>query len=166
MKKLFSIIAVALVALAASVEANAIEDPDQPGTIKGGAYLGVAHRSVGTVVTADYVITDIWKGHLSGGVFLGFNDVIYGLDWRDYRIGLLPKVTYGLNITDKTEVHLSEMIGLVLAEDEWKGIVERQFTTFPSIGGSYKISDNMAVAVELCTSVYMPVINVGIVMHF
>ena len=124
MKKLFATLLAITLAMTASIPAKAIEDPYQKGTVIAGAYFGV-WPGIGASITADYTITNLWKGHLTGGIMATWNrqvyrDYDYDLLTGDYiitrtpmqKICIAPRATYGLNITKQFEVHAGVALGV------------------------------------------------------
>ena len=126
MKKLFTTLLIAIITLSASFTAKAIEDPYPKGTMIAGAYFGV-WPGIGAVVTGDYTITNLWKGHLTGGIHATwdrqvFREYIFDYSTGDYVIEktpmqffcVAPRVTYGLNITQQFEVHAGVLLGIAI----------------------------------------------------
>ena len=106
MKKLFVTLLVVVAAMVAPNSAKAIEDPFQKGTlifgVQGGYYPGF-----GGSVYGDCVLVDSWwKGHFTVGAQIGF------MHFYHNYLNVSPRVTYGLNITDKFEVHAGALAGL------------------------------------------------------
>ena len=178
MKKLISIIAVAAIALTASFSAKAIEDPDAVGTIKAGARVGL-YPGIGSNVSVDYVLVDSWwKGHFTIGAFTGFKLYFISGDnysYRDNYFSIMPRATYGLNITDKFEVHAGAMSGVYFFKQKSK--IEGSYTikgkdrstgfdygTF--VGCDYFFSGAIGVTAELGYFSSMPYTNVGLVLKF
>lgn len=177
MKKLISIIAVAAIALTASFSAQAIEDPDAVGTIKAGARVGF-YPGFGSNVSVDYVLVDSWwKGHFTVGAFAGFlidKDKFSLYTFTDRRISVMPRATYGLNITDAFEVHAGAMTGLYLGREttKWE---DSKTTTNSKISGvdygtfvgcDYFFSGAIGVTAEMGWFVSSPYTNVGLVLKF
>ena len=182
MKKLVSFVVLAAIALTAAFNARAIEDPDAVGTIKVGARIGV-DPGFGTNISGDYVLIDSWwRGHFTVGGFAGFRlysktqDVGYGLvaSHSQNNFSVMPRATYGLNITDKFEVHAGAMTGIYFAHDKTKfgddGLTETEnrlaldYGTF--IGCDYFFSGNLGVTAEAGYFASMTYINAGIVLKF
>ena len=123
MKKLLSIAAVTLLLLCTSFQASAIEGPDPVGSVTASAHLGF-YPGVGANVSADYVlINKWWKGHFTVGAYAGFHNtkdtdsinaggVSASSTVKDFYFTVMPRATYGLNITDSFEVHAGTMAGI------------------------------------------------------
>lgn len=127
MKKLFALILVAATLMLASTPAKALGEPNPKGTFVAGVYFGVL-PGFGGVVTGDFTITNIWKGHLTGGIQATWNrqpqysfdinmDNSFNLSSemsKTYvnKVAIAPRVTYGLNITDAFEVHAGLSLGI------------------------------------------------------
>ena len=157
MKKLFATLLVITLAMTASIPAKAIEDPYQKGTVIAGAYFGV-WPGIGASITADYTITNLWKGHLTGGIMATWNrqvyrDYDYDLLTGDYiitrtpmqKICIAPRATYGLNITKQFEVHAGVALGVGIPIKD----SPVAFVLTDLLGLRYFFTDNFGVSFEL-----------------
>ena len=119
MKKVFMLVMVALMTLGMSQKAQAIEDPNPKGTLVLGARAGFV-PGFGANIVGDYTLVNKWwKGHFTVGGYAGFNTRAwrYAYNTVNYRerwtnFALMPRATYGLNITDNFEVHAGVMLGI------------------------------------------------------
>ena len=114
MKK-FALVLVAFLTMAMGFKAHAIEDPFPAGTIIGSARVGFL-PGIGANISGDYVLVDSWwKGHFTVGGFFGYNHRKYfGYDNYWSNLALLPRATYGLNITNEFEVHAGMLTGVAI----------------------------------------------------
>ena len=125
MKKLLSIAAAGLLLLSASFQASAIEGPDPVGSVTANAMLGLT-PGVGANASLDYVlINKWWMGHFTVGAYAGFHGVkdtksasaggvTVSNSTKNFYFTIMPRATYGLNITDSFEVHAGTMLGVNL----------------------------------------------------
>ncbi len=119
MKKVFMLVMVAFMTLAMSQKAQAIEDPNPKGTFVLGARAGF-YPGWGSNVVGDYtLINNWWKGHFTVGGYVGFNTRAWHHDYvgstyveRWTNFAVMPRATYGLNITKDFEVHAGFMMGV------------------------------------------------------
>ena len=110
---------VAFMTLAVSQKAQAIEDPNAKGTLTIGARAGF-YPGWGANVVGDYtLINHWWKGHFTVGGYAGFNTRAWHYDYltstyteRWTNFAVMPRATYGLNITKDFEVHAGLMLGV------------------------------------------------------
>ena len=187
MKKIFTILAVAALSLLTTQKAAAIEDPDPAGTINAG--LNFSLSGLGANAFGEYIIKDnLWIGHLAAGANLGymrikdwypvtdideyFNVTYTTVKYPVHQFFLIPRVTYGINLTKKLEVHAGiqigggvEKIGEAAPEDAHPGHV-RGFFCFGFINGvRYRFSDRFAAQFELNPGLG-PIFNFGAVYTF
>lgn len=192
MKKLLSVTAAGLLLFATSFQARAIEDPDPVGSITASAYLGLL-PGVGANAAADYVlINKWWKGHFTVGGYAG----LYGDKTSDsvsvsgvtaknstkyHYFTVMPRATYGLNITDSFEVHAGTMVGMQFSYSKTKGSVsssaagvdgkEKKSETSLGVaygelvGCRYFFTDNFGVSAE-CSVGTVTYLNLGISYRF
>ena len=171
MKKLLSIAAAGLLLLGVSFQASAIEDPDPVGSITANAYLGFA-PGFGVNASADYVlINKWWKGHFTVGAYAGFyadketksssavGVTVTNKDTEAY-FSLMPRATYGLNITDSFEVHAGTMAGVNFGAhkvnnsasgvgSEKSSETSAGFAFSEIVGCRYYFTDNLGVSAEI-----------------
>jgi hypothetical protein len=178
MKKVFMLAMVAFMTLAVSQKAQAIEDPNPKGTlvigVRGGVYPGW-----GGNVVADYtLINSWWKGHFTVGAYAGYNTRIY--HWTTYtshysNIAVMPRVTYGLNITKKLEVHAGVMAGVNIQLDRWKYdspyLTDEKYTHYyfshgELVGARFMFTEKFGAEVEFIYSGYQSYINAGFTFKF
>ncbi len=185
MKKIFAIALVAIMALGVNFKANAIENPFEEGTFILGANLGLGN-DFGANVTGDYVlVNEWWKGHFTVGGYIGFNQDRYGKyknhgykSWsQDNYFYLMPRASYGLNITSEFEVHAGFMTGVyynqwaskdnegtVIRDSDYNGL-HYDFAA-PFIGCRYFFADNVAANAEITYGSWMPYLNIGLAFKF
>ncbi|MBR3075228.1 MAG: hypothetical protein IKH11_05690 [Bacteroidales bacterium] len=194
MKKLYALLTVAAVALCASVNSGAVEEPDAKGTVAISAYAAPkfifgasltshairVHWGTTFAATGDYVITNnIWKGHLSVGLALGGYvcpkmALDSGAEFRS-AFSLAPRVTYGLNLTEHIEVHAGFSAGPYLHTEqvyytdgtkEYASPTSISFATGVIVGFRYFLSQNFALAAEVDTQAGLPTLGLGATFKF
>ena len=159
---------VAFMTLSMSQKAQAIEDPNPKGTkivgIRAGYYPGFGANVVG-----DYTLVDSWwKGHFTVGGYVGFNSRTYGYEtyhWNYSNFAVMPRATYGLNITKEFEVHAGVMAGLCLSHwpSDYTGKKnEIHFIHGELVGCRYMFTPKFGVEAELIYTGYMSYFNAGI----
>ncbi len=166
--------AFAVLLFATSFQAKAIEDPNPKGTLVVGVRAGL-YPGFGGNVVADYtLINSWWKGHFTVGAYAGYNTRSY--HWAYYtshysNIAVMPRATYGLNITDKFEVHAGVMLGVNFQLDSWRydsdNIANERYTHFyfahgEVVGARYMFTDKIGAEVELVYSGYQSYFNAGL----
>ena len=176
MKKLLSIAAAGLLLFCASFQASAIEGPDPVGSVTASAHLGF-YPGVGANVSADYVlINKWWKGHFTVGAYAGFYNTkktksintdyaVASKTEKDFNLTIMPRATYGLNITDSFEVHAGTMAGVLLnwnrtnskitsetiavGKPDKTSEISPDFAFAELVGCRYFISDNFGFTAEM-----------------
>jgi len=134
MKRLIATLLVATAALIGSFQAKAIEDPFPKGSLILGAQFGVL-PGIGATAYGDYVLVDSWwRGHFSVGFEFGYShhkqktydvglnlfgdgnlfDVTEGDPIKYNKWAFMTRAAYGLNITDRFEVHAGVLAGVGL----------------------------------------------------
>ena len=195
MKRILTALTLASALLLAAPKAHAFgEKPDPAGTIRVGAHFtfgqinaGGFGAAVGGNVFGEYVITDkLWIGHLAGGLTAGYsyhkNTIRYtefsdfGDGWDDQdtfkesRIYFAPRVTYGINIIEKLEVHVGVMVGggLFISKSEYDSHPNKSgMFCFAFINGvRYSFTDHLAAQFEFNPGFNAPLVNLGIVFKF
>ncbi len=167
MKKFIAVLAVAATCMFAANSAKAIEDQWSKGTMVAGAMVGF-YPGIGGAITGDYVLIDTWwKGHFTVGAQINFRhwNVAPGYySWNDLAVA--PRATYGLNITDKFEVHAGVMAGLGV--HFWSdGTGNYPGFCYGGLAGvRYFFSDNFGLQAEFNYSGYGPYANVGVAYKF
>lgn len=178
MKKVLLLSAFAFLMFATSFKAQAIEDPNPKGTMVIGIRAGFLPGFGGNVV-GDYTLVDSWwKGHFTVGGYAGFNTRIY--NWGNYsshysNIAVMPRATYGLNITKSFEVHAGVMLGVNFQLDRWV----YNSTTLPNetynhwyfshgelVGARFMFTNSFGAEVEFIYSGYQSYLNAGITLKF
>ena len=168
------LVLVALMTLGVCQKAQAIEDPNPKGTkilgIRAGFYPGFGGNAV-----LDYTLIDSWwKGHFTVGAYAGYNSRSY--HWYDYtshysNIAVMPRATYGLNITKQLEVHAGLMVGMNMQLDRWvydsPNISNSSYTHFyfahgEVVGARYMFNEKFGAEVELVYSGYQSYLNAGV----
>ena len=172
MKKLLSIAAAGLLLFCASFQASAIEGPDPVGSVTASAHLGF-YPGVGANVSADYVlINKWWKGHFTVGAYAGFHGdkdsdsvsaagVTISNTSRDFYFTVMPRATYGLNITDSFEVHAGTMMGAQFNYNKTRDKVTSSVADLNSKDKTSDTSINFAYA-EVLGCRYFLTDNLGI----
>ncbi|MBO4417290.1 MAG: hypothetical protein J5801_04140 [Bacteroidales bacterium] len=159
MKKIIAILAVAFIGMVAASNANAIEDQWSKGTLVAGVTGGIdpwySTITFGGLAFGDYVLVDSWwKGHFTVGGQVGFEG---GKGWSEFSAA--PRVTYGLNLTDKFEVHAGFATGYYFGY--WHGFYSSEF-----IGMHYFFSDAMAFTAQVGYASFSPSVLAGISFKF
>lgn len=184
------LVMVAFMTLAVSQTAQAIEDPNPKGTVTLGARCGF-FPGVGANIVGDYTLVDSWwKGHFTVGGYLGFNTrawhhtYAYLNGTADYverwtNLAVMPRATYGLNITDDFEVHVCVMLGA--AYHRWTYHWENEvydnvynpgdswhFIQGEGVGCRYFFTPNFGVEAEInyFYPSYMSYFNAGVTFKF
>ena len=163
---------VAFMTFAMSQKAQAIEDPNPKGTlvigIRGGLYPGFGANVVG-----DYTLVDSWwKGHFTVGAYAGFNSRTYGYEsyhWTYANFAVMPRVTYGLNITKDFEAHAGVMAGMCFTHwpsNYYDNNNEFHFIHGELIGARYMFTEKFGAEVELIYTGYMSYLNAGLTLKF
>lgn len=164
--KIIAVAALAMVSYSASAE---LAPQWTKGTMVVNATFGAA--PTGGNVSLDYVLVDEWwKGHFSVGGEVDF--ATYENASRDNvnAFGLTPRATYGLNITDRFEVHAVAGFGSVINrwnytdpatnnkthEKDW------HFYSTELVGCRFFFTENIAVTAEMGYADYMSNVRVGI----
>lgn len=168
--------------------ASAIEAPNHEGdfnlNVMGGCLTGYAKElGLGASVSGDYVlINSWWKGHFTVGGFVDYNTTKIADDdyWNVYynNFSIMARATYGLNITDKFEVHAGAMSGPVFYSAKWKKEKDGsswepsddKSTNFDGAfvaGCRYFFTDSFAVTSELIEGIeHHTLFNVGVSFKF
>ena len=171
MKKIIAILAVAAACMVAANSAKAIEDQWSKGTMVAGAMFGY-YPGIGGSITGDYVLIDSWwKGHFTvGGEFLyrHWGSVVSSYNYSYNDFGFTPRATYGLNLSDKFEVHAGVLAGLGLSTWGWDGNHARSlgFLYGGLAGLRFFFTDSLALSAEVQYSGYGPYANVGVAFKF
>ena len=164
MKKIIAILAVAIIGMSMAVKANAIEDQWSKGTmvvsVLGGIDPFYGHLAYGVIGAFDYVLVDSWwKGHFTVGGQVGFEANKY---WK--TLSAAPRVTYGLNITEKFEVHVGFAAGYY--HDFGSYYSYRGFYSNEFVGMHFSFSDSMAFTAQVGYAAYSPTVTAGVSFRF
>ena len=181
MKKVFVLVMVAIMTLGMSFKAQAIENPWNEGTFVVNAHAGF-FPGIGGSVSGDYVfINSWWKGHFTIGGYAGFNNRNFsnnGATTKTEVFSVMPRATYGLNITKDFEVHVGVMTGVCLDHTRTNVIYLTQpytetytfdYVYVPFFGGCrYNFTPYFGVSAEVCFSnnSYISYLNAGITFKF
>ena len=174
MKKIIALLSVAIIAMSSAFQAKAIEDPWEKGTIVAGAMFGY-YPGIGGALTGDYVLVDSWwMGHFTVGAQVNFRYWAISPNYSYNDFALAPRATYGLNITDKFEVHAGAMAGLGFRKwvyvSTYSEEVDRNHQFGMCVGGlagvRYFFTPNFGIAAEFNYSDYGPFSNVGVTFKF
>ena len=167
MKKIIAILAVVVIGMSAVSNANAIEPQWSKGTtivsILGGVDplytdLGLAFGGIGAV---DYVLVDSWwKGHFTVGGQIGFEANKW---WKTFSAS--PRVTYGLNLSEKFEVHVGYAAGYI-HDFAASYITLGGFYSYEFVGMHLGLSDNMSFTAQAGYAAYSPTLTAGISFRF
>jgi opacity protein-like surface antigen len=168
--------------------ASAIESPNHEGdfflNIQGGMFSEY-NGGLGASVSGDYVLVNSWwKGHFTIGGFVGTStskdeykingQKVY--DERFTNFSIMARATYGLNITDRFEVHACAMTGPVF--HSWKYKYESGTTVdhaddhefiFSGAGVAgihFMLSDAFALTSEFIGGPHQTYFNAGISFKF
>lgn len=169
MKKVFMLVMVALMTLGVSQKAQAIEDPNPIGTLVVGVRCnmepGYHYFGAGANIVGDYTLIDHWWiGHLTVGGFIGSNFNTLHMS----HFAFMPRVTYGLNITNDFEVHAALMLGLGVRHLSLKHYPEDYdynrvyFAHGELLGCRYYFTPNIGVEAEMGYTYTMGYFNVGV----
>ena len=164
MKKISAILAVAIIGMSMAVKANAIEDQWSKGTmvvsVLGGIDPWYGSLAFGGIGAFDYVLVDSWwKGHFTVGGQVGFEANKY---WK--TLSAAPRVTYGLNITEKFEVHVGFAAGYY--HDFGTYYSYRGFYSNEFVGMHFSFSDSMAFTAQVGYAAYSPTVTAGVSFRF
>lgn len=177
MKKIYVLVMVAIMTLGMSFNAQAIENPWNKGQAVGNLHFGV-FPGIGGNLSVDVVaVNSWWKGHFTVGGYVGFNqytDKIGNINYNYPHYIFSPRATYGLNITDRFEVHAGLMMGCCYGYQYWNdphsgtynenGFVD--FVYAPVAGIHFFISKNFGLSAEVCYSNYVSYLNAGLTFKF
>jgi len=165
---------VALMTVGVCQKAQAIEDPNPKGTMILGIRAGVV-PGFGANVVGDYTLVDSWwKGHFTVGGYVGYNNRSY--HWSGYtshysNFAIMPRATYGLNLTKEFEVHVGVMTGLTFQLDRWvydspsvsnDSYSHYYFTHAELVGARYMFNEKFGAEAEIVYSGYMSYFNAGV----
>jgi len=162
MKKLFATLLVLAAAMAITpYSAKAIEDPFEKGTLIFGAQAGYYPYFGGTVYGDCVLVDSWWKGHFTAGAqigLMGYNG------FKHSYLSVTPRATYGLNITDKFEVHAGVLFGLgaYLAH----GAKDLYFCYGGLTGLRLFFTESLALSAEVNYTGFNPYFNVGLAFKF
>ena len=173
MKKIGKILAVAAIAMVSYSASAELAPQWSKGTMVGNIHFDFdpffVDDLVGTDISLDYVLVDEWwMGHFTVGGeidFAGHDNV--------KNIGLTPRATYGLNISDSFEVHAVAGLGSVHHSVKWDDVDGhrhhdkdwRLYETF-LLGCRYFFADNLAATAEYGWTAYMPELRIGLSLKF
>lgn len=170
--KLLAIAALAMVSYSASAE---LAPQWEKGTMIGNVNVGfLGGIDFGTTASVDYVLVDEWwKGHFTVGGIVGLSTWKFSSDYKYKYLAASPRCTYGLNITDKFEVHATISFGLGFTSEKWDDVdgnshKDHSIYSFyeDMIGCRFFFADNLAVMAETGYSDQMPELRVGISYKF
>ena len=165
MKKIIAILAIAIIGMQAASNANAIEPQWSKGTtvvsILGGVDPLWSTLAFGGIGAVDYVLVDSWwLGHFTVGGQIGFEANKY---WK--TLSASPRVTYGLNLSEKFEVHVGYAAGYIHDFDA-SYISLGGFYSYEFIGMHLGLSDNMSFTAQAGYAAYSPTITAGVSFKF
>lgn len=161
MKKLIVTLLVVVAAMAAPYSAKAIEDPFEKGTLIFGVQGGYYPYWGGTVYGDCVLVDSWWKGHFTVGAqvgLMGYNGFNHAF------LSVAPRVTYGLNITDRFEVHAGTLVGL--GTYFYHGGKDLHLCYGGLTGLRFFFTENLALSAEFNYSGYNPYLNVGLAFKF
>ncbi len=174
MKRFFAVLTIAAIGFSFAPKANAIEDQWEKGTLVVGAMAGY-YPGFGATLTGDYVLVDTWwKGHFTVGAQVNFRHWNYSGSIKYNDLAAAPRATYGLNITEKFEVHAGAMIGLGYRAHTYTGLGTEEKHKETKLGLCYGglagvrffFTENFGVQAEFNYSGYGPYANAGIAFKF
>ena len=164
MKKFIAVLAVAATCMFAANSAKAIEDQWSKGTmvvsVLGGIDPWYGSLAFGGIGAFDYVLVDSWwKGHFTVGGQVGFEANKY---WK--TLSAAPRVTYGLNLSEKFEVHIGFAAGYY--HDFGTYYSYRGFYSNEFVGMHFSFSDSMAFTAQVGYAAYSPTVTAGVSFRF
>lgn len=164
MKKIVYVIVAVVALLAGTSRAEAIEPQFAKGTMIGAMNLGIDWARLGANVTFDYVLVDSWwKGHFTVG---GEMDFSHWTNISENNFCIMPRATYGLNITDAFEVHvgLAEGLGFWNYPDtKTKGT---SLSSSEFVGLRFFLNDSFGFSAEAGYANFLPYLRGGIALKF
>ena len=163
--------------------ASAIEAPNHEGdfflNIQGGMFSEY-NGGLGANISGDYVLVNSWwKGHFTIGGFVGTSVSNDKHNWGKVsytNFSIMARATYGLNITDRFEVHAGAMTGPLY--HSWKYKYESGYTVdkeddhefvFSGAGVAgihFMLSDSFALTSEFIGGPHQTYFNAGISLKF
>lgn len=159
--KILAIAALAMVSYSAHAE---LAPQWSKGTIVANAGVGIS--PIGATVSVDYVLVDEWwMGHFTVGGELDFSKPYD----KEVAIGVTPRATYGLNITDQFEVHATAQVGFGMRSWEYYDGTKDKKTFMiwdDFLGCRYFFADNIAAFAEVGYSGWFPAMRAGISFKF
>ena len=158
MKRIGKFVMIAAMAMASYSASAELEPQWSKGTMMVNAAVGV--QPFGGTVSLDYVLVDEWwKGHFTVGGQVGFEANKY---WK--TLSAAPRVTYGLNITEKFEVHVGFAAGYY--HDFGSYYSYRGFYSNEFVGMHFSFSDSMAFTAQVGYAAYSPTVTAGVSFRF
>lgn len=174
--------AMATVLCLGASNASAIEAPNHEGDFNLNAHIGFV-PGIGANVSGDYVLVNSWwKGHFTVGGYVGFNartksysSIYYKYDEKWTHFSIQARATYGLNITDKFEVHAGAGCGpcfrswkYEVNEGTWDDEDDKDIVidAVGIAGCRYFVTDKLALSAELIGGSYMSYMNLGVSFKF
>ena len=166
MKKIIAILAVAIIGMSMADKANAIEEQWSKGTsivsVMGGIDPWYGYVAFGGLGAYDYVLVDSWwKGHFTVGGQVGFEANKY---WK--VLSAAPRATYGLNISEKFEVHVGVAAGYYHNfgnhDYDYGYIIRGGIYTSEFVGMHLSFSDSIAFTAQVGYAAYSPNVTAGI----
>lgn len=163
--KIIAVAALAMVSYSASAE---LAPQWTKGTMVVNATFGVS--PTGGNVSLDYVLVDEWwKGHFTVGGEVDYARYTHNSNYKDFAIGLTPRATYGLNITDKFEVHAVAGLGTAIykwdsydAANDKNTHKDLHFYSTELVGCRFFFTDNLAATAEMGYADFMSYFRVGL----
>ncbi|MBQ7459513.1 MAG: hypothetical protein IJS70_10125 [Bacteroidales bacterium] len=186
MKKTITIAFCALAMALISTNLSAVEDPDPRGSLRVGAHLGpdfVIGMSSGLTIgpalylTGDYVLVDSWWiGHFTvgaalGGTHVGNIKMDSGVETRT-NLFIAPRATYGINLSDRIELHIGLVSGPYLNHDQvrlndgtkkYDHPLNFRWDVGGLFGARFSLNDRFGLSAEFNTASFHPYLSVGAV---
>ena len=162
--KILMIAALAMVSYNASAE---LAPQWSKGTTVLNASVGLGeYADFGSTVSLDYVLVDEWwKGHFTIGGEIGYS-TWSSKTLSDTNFGFTPRVTYGLNITPRFEVHVMVGVGLGFQSEKDKvndKTTSNPFTTWNDmVGCRFFFTESIAAIAEMGVSYRKPELRLGL----
>lgn len=168
MKKIILILVASAAMLASAFNANAIEPQWTKGTSVGAANIGFGVGTIGAEASFDYVVVDSWwKGHFTVGGQIDFSSWFKA---HDTALSVMPRATYGLNITDSFEVHVGVATGFGLNHykyvDGGDSYSDFYFANSEFAGLRFFFTDSFGLSAEVGYTTRMPYARVGVAFKF
>ena len=181
MKKIFILALFTTLTVFSCFKAQAIDPPFSQGTIIANANIGFL-PGIGVNASGEYVLVDYWwQGHFAVGGYAGYNIRTFkngdNRHWYSCT-SVMPRVSYGINITEDFETHAGMMMGFCYRTTSWHTLdwdemdfrASFMFEMAGFAGARYRITDYLYANAEFvfCSNfsyldgIRPPYLNVGL----